>query len=150
MPNPSQHETTVLVVDPNPITLIATAGALDSQGYACICARTAKAAEKAAIQDPLDAVVVDVADDAEAAIVLVARLRTAVGSAQLPVLLIADSCWAGLQQRCESMPAVRCLFKPVDPNALLDLLQHSLWMPPLVANHRRRGTRPPRPGWVTL
>ena len=74
----------------------------------------------------------------------------AAASTELPVLLIADSCWAGLQQRCEAMSAVRCLFKPIDPNALLDLLQHSLWMPQLIANHRRRGARPPRPGWVTL
>lgn len=150
MSKPSQHETTILVVDPNPITLIATAGVLDSHGYACICARTTEAAEKAAVQDTLDAVVLDVAEDAEAALQLVGRLQAAVGSPELPVLLIADSCWAGLQQRCETMPAVRCLFKPIDPNTLLDLLQHSLWMPPLVAHHRRRGTRPSRPGWVSL
>ncbi|WP_164101225.1 response regulator [Candidatus Laterigemmans baculatus] len=150
MPQPSQHETMILVVDPNPITLIATAGALDSHGYACICARTAVAAEKAAAQDALDAVVIEVADDAEAALALVAKLREVSGSAELPVLLVADGCWAGLQQRCEALAAVRCLFKPIDPNALLDLLQHSLWMPPLPPHHRRRGTRPNRPGWVSL
>ena len=150
MTKPSSPDATILVVDPSPITLIATAGVLDSQGYGCICARTAEAAEKAAGQDMLDAVVIDVADDAEAALQLVTRLRSVSGSPELPVLLIADSCWAGLQQRCEAIPAARCLFKPIDPNALLDLVHHSLWMPPLMGNHRRRGTRPQRPGWVSL
>lgn len=141
---------TILVVDPSPITLIATAGALDSQGYACICARTSEAAEKGASQETLDAIILDVGDDAEAALQLVDRLRTAAGASDLPVLLIADGCWAGLQQCCEGMTGVRCLFKPIDPNALLDLVQHSLWMPQLVANHRRRGTRPSRPGWIRI
>lgn len=150
MSQPPRPDATILVIDSSPITLIATAGVLDSQGYACVCARTPEAAEKGASQESLDAVVMDVGDDAEAALMLVERLRAATGSADLPVLLIADACWAGLQHRCEAMPGVRCLFKPIDPNALLDLVQHSLWLPPLLATHRRRGARPQRPGWVTL
>lgn len=151
---------TILVVDPSPITLIAIAGTLDAQGYACICARSHEAAAKAISQDPIDAIVIDVGDDPEAALAWVARLRQNPDTAGLPAVIIADACWAGLQQRCEGLSSgatgsARCLFKPIDPNALLDIMHQSLWMPQLLSGHlssggRRRGARPTRPGWVEL
>jgi hypothetical protein len=30
------------------------------------------------------------------------------------------------------------------------VVEQLLWMPQVVASHRRRGTRPGRPGWVSL
>lgn len=150
MSHASKLAATILVVDSSPITLIATAAVLDSQGYACICAGSHQAAEKAISQEPLDAVVIDVGDDAEAALQFIAHLRSASGTTGLPAVMIADSRWAGLQQRCEAMRSVRCLFKPIDVNVLLDIVHQSLWMPQLVSGHRRRGTRPQRPGWVNL
>lgn len=155
MSRPSKPTATILVVDPSPITLIAMAGTLDAQGYACICARSHEAATKAIAQDPIDAIVVDVGDDAEAVLAWLARLRQSDETAGLPAVIVADACWAGLQQRCEGLSSgakgsVRCLFKPIDPNALLDIVHQSLWMPQLLSGHRRRGTRPTRPGWVGL
>lgn len=146
----SKPTATILVVDSNPITLLATAGVLDSQGYACICAGSHGAAEKAVAQEPLDALVIDVGDDAEAALKLIDRLRRADVTDRVPAVMIADNRWTGLQPRCEAIRSARCLFKPVDPNVLLDIVHQSLWMPQLLAGHRRRGTRPQHAGWVNL
>ena len=143
-------ETTVLVVDANPITLLATAGLMDSHGYGCFCARSNAAALRVPGQTRLDAVVIDIGDDAEGALELCQELRRVSGSEELPVVLLAEPRWSGLQQRCERMRATRCLFKPIDPNVLLDLVQQSLWVPHLMAGHRQRGTRPTRPGWIHL
>ena len=141
---------TILVVDPSPITLLGTAGVLDSFGYACYCARDASAALQVPQQSTLDAVVIDVADDAEAALQLVTDLRLASGNADLPCFLIADVSWSGLEKRCESLGWTRCVYKPIDPNVLRDLMDQALWMPQLESSHRRRGTRPTRPGWIQL
>jgi CheY-like chemotaxis protein len=141
---------TVLVVDASPITLLGTAGVLDSIGYVCYCARNHAAAMQVPAQAELDAVVIDTGDDPDASLDLVMALREATGNTQLPAVLLASGIWAGLEKRCEAMPAARCLFKPVDPNVLGDVVERLLLMPQVESVHRRRGTRPTRPGWVNL
>jgi response regulator RpfG family c-di-GMP phosphodiesterase len=150
MPPSRASQSTVLVVDQNPISLIATAGALDSAGYGCFCARTSAAALQVPNLAAIDSVIVDVGDDAEEALALIPQLRQTSQNSQLPFLLLADGIWAGLERRCEVLDGVRCLFKPIDPNVLLDLVQQSLWMPHLIANQRQRGARPRHLGWVEL
>lgn len=142
---------TILVIDTTPLSLIALAGVLDTDGYACICARTPTAATEAMRLEKIDIVVCDVGDDAPAMLELLANLRSMVAESELPVVLIADQRWVGLEKRTESLAGkTRCLFKPIDRGSLLAVVEQLLWMPQVVAAHRRRGTRPGRPGWVSL
>ncbi|HBJ35560.1 MAG TPA: hypothetical protein DDZ51_12585 [Planctomycetaceae bacterium] len=143
---------TVLVIDLAPLSLIALAGVLDTDGYACICARTPTAATEAMRLDKIDIVVCDVGDDAPGMLELLANLRSLFGESELPAVLIADQRWVGLEKRLESLGGTtRCLFKPIDPGSLLAVVEQLMWMPQVVAAHRRRGTRPDgRPGWVSL
>ncbi|SMP62149.1 hypothetical protein SAMN06265222_107247 [Neorhodopirellula lusitana] len=70
---------------------------------------------------------------------------------EVPAILIADAKWAGLEKKVEEASAsTPCLFKPIDPSALLAVAEPLLWMPALQTSHRKRGSRPNRPGWVTL
>jgi len=149
-PNASPRPT-LLVVDPSSLSLIAMAGVLDAQNYACICARTLDSAISAMTMGPIDLVVCDVANDAPAALEMLIAVRAHKDHADLPAILIADSKWAGLEKKTELLPAVtRCLFKPIDPGSLLAVAAQLLVMPQVIASHRRRGTRPGRPGWVQL
>ncbi|WP_144059491.1 hypothetical protein [Rhodopirellula sallentina] len=69
----------------------------------------------------------------------------------LPAVLLAEPKWAGLEKKTEQLSAAtRCLFKPIDPSALVSVCEPLLWMPALQSAHRQRGSRPSRPGWVTL
>lgn len=147
----NKNRGTILVIDTTPLSLIALAGVLDTDGYACICARTPTAATEAMRLDKIDIVVCDVGDDAPGMLELLANLRSMVGESELPAVLIADQRWVGLEKRIESLGGTtRCLFKPIDPGSLLAVVEQLLWMPQVVAAHRRRGTRPGRPGWVSL
>lgn len=147
----SRTTVSIVVVDPSPLSLLAMAGVLHSQGYGCVCARTAEAALEALAMGVQDLVVWDVADDAAAALETLAKMRSQEAYQQLPAIFIAESRWAGLEKKSERMPqATRCLFKPIDPNSLIAVVDQTLWMPSLVAAHRRRGSSPTRPGWVTL
>jgi len=141
----------IVVLDPSPISLLVLAGVLDSQGYRCTCARSGDAAVQALGMAQQDLLVCDVADDAALALETLEKMRSVQGYENLAAVLIAESRWAGLEKKTEVLPqATRCLFKPIDPNSLIAVVDQVLWMPTLVASHRRRGSSPSRPGWVTL
>ncbi len=100
---------------------------------------------------PQDLLVCDVANDASAALETIDAMRSVAGHEQLPAVLLAESCWAGLEKKAEAKKqATRCLFKPIDPNSLIAVVNQLLWMPSLVEVHRRRGSSPNRPGWIKL
>ena len=152
-PSPKKlaNHASIVVVDPDPLSLIAMAGVLHTQGYICTCARTSEAAEQALQIARQDLVLWDVADDAAAVIDALGKMRQLPDYEQLPAVLIAESRWSGLESKTEAMATpTRCLFKPIDPNSLLAVVDHVLWMPTLVSAHRRRGSTPRRNGWVTL
>ena len=141
----------IVVVDSHPVSLLTLAGVLHSQAYNCTCARTADDALKALQMETQDLVVWDVGDDAGQALETLDQMRSSDSYEGLAAVLLADSKWAGLEKKAEAMPAAtRCLFKPIDPNVLITIVDQALWMPSLVGGHQRRGTRPSRPGWVTL
>jgi CheY-like chemotaxis protein len=147
----SGKRASIVVLDSSPISLLALAGVLHSQGYDCVCARDGAAAVQALAMGTQDLLVCDVGDDAAAALATLQEMRSVTGHEELAAVLIAESRWAGLEKKAEQIPqATRCLFKPIDPNSLIAVVDQVLWMPSLVATHRRRGSTPNRPGWVTL
>ena len=142
---------TALIVDPSPLSLMAMAGLFDGQSYNCICARTFDQALTAMSMGHIDLVVCDVTDDAPGALEMLMALRSRDAQADLPAILIAEATWAGLEKKTEMLAAVtRCLFKPIDAGSLIAVAEQLLVIPHLVSGHRRRGTRPGRPGWVSL
>lgn len=147
----ARKRASIVVLDPSPLSLLALAGVLDSQGYRCICARDSRAAVEALGMGVQDLIVCDVGDDTAAALATINEIRSVANYQQFPAVLIAESRWAGLEKKTEGMnEPTRCLFKPIDPNSLIAVVDQLLWMPSLVAAHRRRGSSPSRPGWVTL
>ncbi len=148
---PNRKAASIVVLDASPLSLLALAGVLDSHGYGCICARTGDGAIEALSMGRQDMIVADVGEDAAGMLEVIARMRAAEGYAELPAVMIAGSNWAGLEKKCETIAvATRCLFKPIDPNSLIAVVEQTLWLPSLVHAHRRRGSRPSRPGWVSL
>lgn len=169
---------TVLVADAKPLSLMATAGVLHHAGMRCICARTAQAVLQACGISPttssealrvdeaatglptdsnakpvrpgaIDLIVWDVGDDVTAVLQTLTEIRERFPD--LPAVLIASSKWAGLEKKTEDLHApTRCLFQPIDPASLVAVCEPLLWMPALQSMHRQRGSRPNRPGWVTL
>ena len=152
---PSRSQTaksaSIVVVDPDPLSLIAMAGVLHTQGYSCTCARNAEAARQALQTARQDLIVWDVADDAAAVVESLADFREILEYQQIAAVLLAEARWAGLETKAEAMSVpTRCLFKPIDANSLIAVVDNALWMPILVSAHRRKGSKPSRAGWVTL
>ncbi|KAA1259928.1 Response regulator receiver domain protein [Rubripirellula obstinata] len=147
----SGRQASVIVWDASPLSLLTLAGVLDTQGYRCVCARDSDSAMKTLEMGRQDLLVCDVGDDAAAALETIEKMRSVPSYEQLPAVMLADARWAGLEKKAEaSYQPTRCLFKPIDPNSLIAVVDQVLWMPSLVSSHRRRGSRPSRPGWVSL
>lgn len=139
---------TILVYDNQPLSLIALAGVLDAQGFSCICAKSESAACEAVTAGCLDALVCDVEDDAPEALRVLERLRGHDLAGALPAVLIADQRWVGLERQIEPHAAnTRCLFKPIDPHALVAVVDQLLLAPGAASSAR---TQARRPGWITL
>jgi DNA-binding NtrC family response regulator len=147
----SRKRASIVVLDSSPISLLALAGVLDSQGYSCICARDRRAAVAALEMGTQELMVCDVGEDCADVLATLEEIRSIAGYELFPAVLIAGGQWSGLEKQVEALrSATRCLFKPIDPNSLIAVVDQLLWMPSLVAAHRRRGSSPSRPGWITL
>lgn len=97
----------------------------------------------------VDLIVWDVGEEVTAVLETLSLIRRQFPD--LPAVLLSDPQWAGLEKKTEGLSAAtRCLFKPIDPASLVSVCEPLLWMPALQAMHRQRGSRPSRPGWVTL
>ncbi|TWU55819.1 response regulator [Rubripirellula reticaptiva] len=150
-PTKLSRQASIIVLDASPVSLLTLAGVLDHQGYACVCARNNASAVEALSMGRQDLLVADVGDDAAEVLKTLQKIRSIDSYEELPAVLIAGSQWAGLEKKTETMPqATRCLFKPIDPHSLIAVVDQILWMPNLIAAHRRRGSKPSRPGWVSL
>ena len=98
-----------------------------------------------------DLLVCDVGDDAAAALQVLEKMREKRGSPPVARRLDCRPQVGGIGKKAEAMrQPTRCLFKPIDPNSLIAVVDQLLWMPTLVSAHRRKGSTPKRPGWVTL
>lgn len=146
----SRRRGSIIVIDPGPLSLLSLAGVLDSRGFTCVCGRTAADAVGAFQLGPQDLIVWDIADDAESVLRSLDDIRQQTDYRHFPAVLLAETRWAGLEKRLESCSLTRCLFKPIDHRVLTSLVENLLWMPTLLEAHRRRGSRPSRPGWVGL
>ena len=147
-----RQKATILVVDSSPVGLTVVAGVLDSQGYECYCARTCEAASKAIDQGVIDLILWDVTDDAAVSLAEIQSLRDKHSDklADVSFILLADNCWAGLETRLDPIGPARCLFKPLDPNTLIDLVQQALWVPHVIRGHHMGRKKSNHPGWIQL
>lgn len=122
---------------------------LPATSHTANSSHSSSADRSAAESGKVDLIVWDVGDEAPEVLDAVARIRQTYPD--MPVILLAEVQWAGLEKKAEALAAsTRCLFKPIDPSALVSVAEPLLWMPALQSVHRNRGSRPSRPGWVTL
>ncbi len=119
---------TVLVVDRDPLMLTAVASVLDMHGHRALLARTEEVAMKAIASHELDLIVLSI-EDLEAGCSFAQRLRSLEKTRDLPVIFLVPQLTAQWSAKLHSHGGVYSLLQPVDPHALIDLVDRAVWIP---------------------
>ncbi len=122
------HAATVLVVDRDPLMLTAIASVMDMHGHRAILARTEEVAMKAIVAHELDLIILAI-EDLEGGGAFAARLRSHDKTRDLPVIFSGPKLTADWSAKLHSHGGIYSLLQPVDPHALIDLVDRAVWIP---------------------
>lgn len=120
--------TTILVVDRDPLMLTAVASVMDMQGHKALLARTEEVAMKAIESSDLDLIVLAI-DDLKSGCEFAERLRSLDKTRDVPVIFLVPQLSAEWSTRLHANGGVYSLLQPIDPHALIDLVERAIWMP---------------------
>jgi PleD family two-component response regulator len=123
-----QSPTSILVVDRDPLMLTAMASVLDMQGHRALLARTEEVAMKAIDSNELDLIVLAI-DDLSSGCEFAQRLRSHDKTRDVPVIFLVPQLTAEWSSRLHAHGGVYSLLQPIDPHALIDLVERAIWMP---------------------
>lgn len=128
----------VLVIDSDPVSMLATAATLHGEKFEVHCAQDPAAALTAARQNPIDLVVCDVDLDGSSGLDVVLAITQLPQRTDVPALFISSSQMADVVSRRFRNGSALFLRRPFSPQLLIDLVDKSLWMPHLVKTHIHR------------
>jgi CheY-like chemotaxis protein len=123
-----QSPTSILVVDRDPLMLTAMASVLDMQGHRALLARTEEVAMKAIESSELDLIVLAI-DDLKSGCEFAQRLRSLEKTRDVPVIFLVPQLTAEWSRRLHAHGGVYSLLQPIDPHALIDLVERAIWLP---------------------
>lgn len=118
----------LLIVDPDPLMLTAMGSVLNMQGHRCVLARSEAAALESILAGQFDVIILSI-DQLQAGCDFAARLRSPELSRDVPVIFLVPELSASWLTKLAARGGVYCLLKPIDPYALIDLVDKALWMP---------------------
>lgn len=132
---------TVLVVDRDPLMLTAIASVLDMHGHRALLARSEEVAMKAIVAHDLDLIVLAI-DDLETGCGFARRLRSHEKTRDLPVIFLVPQLTAEWSAKLHSHGGVYSLLQPVDPHALMDLVDRAVWIPHIARSKLGQASTP--------
>ncbi len=123
----------VLVIDNDPLMLTAIGSVLNMQGHRTVLARTEEMALQSVVAGQFDVVVLSI-DQLSSGCGFAAKLRVPELSRDVPIIFLVPELSAQWLPKLAAHGGVYSLLKPVDPYALIDLVEKTLWMPHIAKN----------------
>lgn len=127
----------VLVIDPDPLTLMGLSSTLHHENLEVHGARTRTATLKAAEDLALDLIVVDSWIEPDQGIGLVNAIRNLPHLVDVPVVFLLE---AGAARGFQFPTSAFQILKPIDLEAMIAVVKRAIWMPHLV--HTQMTLRP--------
>ena len=118
----------VLVIDRDPLTLAATGSVLNMQGHRCVLARSAEMAMQSIATGQFDVIVLAI-DALHSGCEFASQLRSTESSRDVPVIFLVPELSNEWLPKLAAQGGVYCMLQPIDPYALVDLVEKALWMP---------------------
>lgn len=128
----------VLIIDPDPVSLLGAAATLHGRGFEVHCSQTAEAALKAAHRLPLDLIVSDVDVEGSSGIEIVSAIHELPERSDVPTMFLSAAQMPDVISRRFRNGSAFFLRRPFEPALFLDLVDKALWMPHLVKTHINR------------
>ncbi|HMO13336.1 MAG TPA: response regulator [Pirellulaceae bacterium] len=134
----NKHLATILVIDPDSLALTAISATLHAAGYSVSIAQDANAALQAAQTELLDLVICDERVDDSDGVETIMSIRSQKNCWDIPIMYLSRHQAVDVIHRSHDFGAAYHLRKPVDPQALLDLVDTALWQLPLINEQVRQ------------
>ena len=126
----------VLLIDNDPLMLTAMGSVLDMQGHRAVLARNEEMAMRSIAEGQFDVIVLSI-EQLGSGCAFAAKLRGPEIARDVPIIFLVPELSSSWQPKLSAHGGVFCLLKPVDPYALIELVEKSLWLPHVA--HTRSG-----------
>jgi CheY-like chemotaxis protein len=131
----SVSQPSILVVDPDTVSLLTIATVLDAREYAVKTACSLEQALDALEGHPLDLVITETRLEKHSGEELVHQLHSISDYSDVPVMFLTANQSCDVVRRNHTSGAAFHLKKPIDAEVLFQLVDKALWMPHLVKSH---------------
>lgn len=121
-------QASVLVVDEDPLMLMAMGSVLNMQGYRSVMARTEAIAKDSISSGEFDVLVLSI-EELEAGCQFASRLRTAETTRDIPIIFLVPEHKADWNPKLSEHGGVFSVVKPIEPDQLIELVDKALWLP---------------------
>ncbi len=125
----------ILVIDPDPVSLTAISAMLNCAGYQVYCAKDRAAALRGARDIELDLIVCDEEIDESQGAMLVMELRSIPDRHDVPIMYLSQRQLPDIISRPHDGGAAYHIKKPLEPNLMLEMVKQALVELPLI-NHQ--------------
>lgn len=119
---------TALIIDADPLMLTAVGSVLDMQGHRCVLARNESLALQSIAAGQFDVIILSI-EQLHSGCEFAAQLRGPDINRDVPIIFLVPELTPAWLQKLSAHGGVFCLLKPIDPYALIDLVEKALWMP---------------------
>lgn len=147
----TDRKASVLLVDPDPLSLTALAATLDMEGYRAVMSRTVELAFKSLASDPFDVVTLSIEDLAEGCR-FAERIRAEESTKDIPIIFVVPQKAEGWAAELSKQGGVFSIQAPVDPAELGQLVDRALVLPHIarIKSGRQSGSLQRQSDWVRL
>ncbi len=118
----------VLVIDNDPLMLTAMGAVLNMQGHRAVLARNEDMAMQSIVAGQFDVIILSV-EQLQAGCDFAAKLRAPAIARDIPIIFLVPELSNAWLTKLAAHGGVFCILKPIDPAALIDLVEKVLWLP---------------------
>lgn len=145
---------TVLVIESDALMLTAMGSVMNMNGYRAVMARNEEVALEVLDgeqKEAFDLVILSI-DDLDTGSKFAAKIRTASHTKDLPIVFIVPELNPAWSDRLGKLGGVYSLLKPFEPEALVELVQKTLWMPHIASSKLGKSTKSKakQRDWISL
>jgi len=133
-------QASILIVDPDPASLMTMASILLSQQYVVRTASSFSMALEAVSDEPLDLLISETRIEGRSGEELILDIRKSPDHCDLPVMFVSENQVCDVVRRNSDVGAAFYLKKPIDAQVICELVSKALWMPHLVRTHIEQKT----------